>query len=457
MRGRIASSISGSQSSSSATPALAARSRELAERVLEHRRDRRRAERHDARSRLELAQEEDLVDELGDLHDLGHRLLHERPHVLSGQQRRLEQGEQAGERGSQLVRDRGREAGAELLVGGQVALAREVDEALATPVHLVRHDERDHAALAGHEVGRQLVPFADPLDALARPVAREQDPVRLVEHDDGLPALLDEHAAANRLGVHSHPSNTRFAQCFRAHHGAQTHISVNAWRPLPRSDGMYLKNLVIGAAVAAALSLTAVASAAVILGTPGDDLLRGTPDADQISAFAGSDIVYAGAGNDDVRLGEGNDAARAGHGHDAVYGGRGNDMISAGFGGDRLRGGPDSDWVSGGNGRDRVSGNRGDDAVWGNRGADLVFGGWGADLIFGGLGPDRLHALAPDGQRDLLDCGLGRDRAFVLRSERPMTVLVGCEKVYVVDVLTADQQEGELAEADVEADVQLGG
>jgi hypothetical protein len=98
-----------------------------------------------------------------------------------------------------------------------------------------------------------------------------------------------------------------------------------------------------------------------------------------------------------------------------------------------------------------VSGNRGDDAVWGNRGRDSLFGGWGADYVFGGWGPDQLHALAPDGQRDLLDCGLGRDRAYVLRSERRLTVLVSCERVYLVDVLNADQQEGELAEADVEA------
>ena len=40
----------------------------------------------------------------------------------------------------------------------------------------------------------------------------------------------------------------------------------------------------------------------------------------------------------------------------------------------------------------------------------------------------------------------------MLRAERPRTRLVGCEKVYLVDVLTSDQEEGENADADTEAD-----
>ena len=76
-----------------------------------------------------------------------------------------------------------------------------------------------------------------------------------------------------------------------------------------------------------------------------------------------------------------------------------------------------------------MSGNKGDDVVSGNDGHDSVFGGWGADRVFGGSGDDELHALAADGQPDLLDCGPGDDKAFVLRSERPLTRLVGCEKL----------------------------
>jgi hypothetical protein len=72
--------------------------------------------------------------------------------------------------------------------------------------------------------------------------------------------------------------------------------------------------------------------------------------------------------------------------------------------------------------------------------------------VLGESGDDVLHALAPDGQPDVLHCGPGRDKAFVLRSERPRTALVGCEDVEVVEVLTTDQEEGENADADAEAD-----
>jgi Ca2+-binding RTX toxin-like protein len=99
-----------------------------------------------------------------------------------------------------------------------------------------------------------------------------------------------------------------------------------------------------------------------------------------------------------------------------------------------------------------VAGNKGDDAVYGGNGSDSVFGGWGADRIYGGDGNDLLHALAPDGQPDLLNCGRGDDKAYVLRSERPSTRLVGCEALYVVVSLTDDQAEGENSDADAEAE-----
>lgn len=65
-----------------------------------------------------------------------------------------------------------------------------------------------------------------------------------------------------------------------------------------------------------------------------------------------------------------------------------------------------------------------------------------------GDGNDELHALAADGDPDLLHCGPGNDKAWVLPSERPRTQLVGCETVFVVDAPTADQDEGENADAD---------
>ena len=130
----------------------------------------------------------------------------------------------------------------------------------------------------------------------------------------------------------------------------------------------------------------------------------------------------------------------------------GNDLVAGGDGGDRLYGGSDSDRVNGGNGNDRASGNKGPDDVSGGDGNDSLFGGWGADRVFGGSGNDELHALAPDGDVDLLQCGPGHDKAWILRSERPQTQVGGCEVIYVVDVVSPDQDEGENADADTEAD-----
>jgi hypothetical protein len=67
---------------------------------------------------LQLAQEEDVVDELRHLLDLLARLGEERGLVGAGQLGRLEQGQQPGERRPQLVRNRGGEGGSELVVFG---------------------------------------------------------------------------------------------------------------------------------------------------------------------------------------------------------------------------------------------------------------------------------------------------------------------------------------------------
>jgi len=58
-------------------------------------------------------------------------------------------------------------------------------------------------------------------------------------------------------------------------------------------------------AVAGVLLASAVAAAAVVVGTPGNDVLRGTEQADRISGFAGNDLLYARGGGDDVRAGVG--------------------------------------------------------------------------------------------------------------------------------------------------------
>jgi len=73
------------------------------------------AERDDLLAALELREEEDLVDQGAGVLDLGLRLVDQRLHVGAGQVGRVEEREDAGERGAQLVRNRSCEAGAELV------------------------------------------------------------------------------------------------------------------------------------------------------------------------------------------------------------------------------------------------------------------------------------------------------------------------------------------------------
>lgn len=98
--------------------------------------------------------------------------------------------------------------------------------------------------------------------------------------------------------------------------------------------------------------------------------------------------------------------------------------------------GLNSGWVdlSGGAGNDTilldpsVSGSY----VFGDGGADRMTGGDGFDSIYGGKGRDRVTAGAgsdtlflKDGERDVADCGSGRDSVRADRKDR----LKGCEKV----------------------------
>ena len=49
-----------------------------------------------------------------------------------------------------------------------------------------------------------LSPSAQPLDRLARAPARAEHAVVVVEHDDRLAALLEQHPAPGGVGVHAH-------------------------------------------------------------------------------------------------------------------------------------------------------------------------------------------------------------------------------------------------------------
>ncbi len=174
---------------------------EFLDSVLEHGCDGRGSECDDTRARFELGEKEHLVDELGDLVDLATSLLDERRHVLAGECGRLEEGEEAGKRGSKLVGHRSREARPQLLVRRKVAFAREVHESLASSADLIRDDERNDAAPAGQQVRRKRLALVHAVDRLPRAAAREHDPVLVVEDDDRLPALLDERAASDGFRV----------------------------------------------------------------------------------------------------------------------------------------------------------------------------------------------------------------------------------------------------------------
>jgi Ca2+-binding RTX toxin-like protein len=58
-------------------------------------------------------------------------------------------------------------------------------------------------------------------------------------------------------------------------------------------------------------------------------------------------------------------------------------------------------------------------------GRDRLWGGLGEDLLQGGSDNDEIISIAADGQVDVIDCGLGRDRAVA----KPEDSVVNCERV----------------------------
>lgn len=76
--------------------------------------------------------------------------------------------------------------------------------------------------------------------------------------------------------------------------------------------------------------------------------------------------------------------------------------------GEYLAGGGHDDTILGMGGNDTLLGGAGDDRLDGGRGNDVITGGAGADRIDGGPGSDSI--AADDGERDVVECGDGRDR-----------------------------------------------
>jgi Ca2+-binding RTX toxin-like protein len=141
-----------------------------------------------------------------------------------------------------------------------------------------------------------------------------------------------------------------------------------------------------------------------------------TPERDTVACGAGTDIVDADkldvVGADcevvavasRVLLTNGADRFTAFRSGLSVFGRRGNDVITGAF-------------------QDRMDGGRGRDRLNGGDGVDVLTGGPGRDRLFGGTGNDVLRAR--DGERDLVSCGKGKDRATVDRKD----AVLSCEKV----------------------------
>jgi Ca2+-binding RTX toxin-like protein len=118
------------------------------------------------------------------------------------------------------------------------------------------------------------------------------------------------------------------------------------------------------------------------IGTDGADVMRGTDGDDSIVGLGGDDVIH-GLGGFDRLTGDGNAATAPG-----------NDQLLGGGGSDDLVGGAGSDRLYGEGGNDHVS-------------ADFLFSD-GTDAVEGGQGDDIVYAV--EGQRDVIDCGPGRDQ-----------------------------------------------
>jgi Ca2+-binding RTX toxin-like protein len=167
-------------------------------------------------------------------------------------------------------------------------------------------------------------------------------------------------------------------------------------------------------------------------GQVGDDCLYGMDGNDTLIGDDGLDLLVGGNGNDKAFGGAGNDKVFGNLGADTLNGNDGRDRISAGAGNDKLYGDAGDDLLLGSAGNDRLSGGLGNDTLSGGEGRDLLFGSAGKDSINAGKGTDRVDAGAGndiinvrDGQKDVVNCGLGRDSVTADKKD----VLRGCERV----------------------------
>ena len=149
-------------------------------------------------------------------------------------------------------------------------------------------------------------------------------------------------------------------------------------------------------------------------GTSAADALAGTPAGDAIFGLGGRDLLSGLAGDDCLLGGSEADRLLGGPDADRLQGDRGNDVAAGGAGRDRLLGG---------DGKDRLSGESGNDTLAGGSGNDTLTGGRGRNGYAAGSGNDTVNAR--NRQRERVDCGPGRDKASVDRSDRVRR----CERV----------------------------
>ncbi len=117
---------------------------------------------------------------------------------------------------------------------------------------------------------------------------------------------------------------------------------------------------------------------------PCSNRIEGTGDRDKLGGTKGSDRIVGRQGNDSIK-------GRAGD--DCLLGKGGNDKIAGNGGGDNVRGG---------GGKDKIKTQGGGDVIRAGRKADKIKSGGGKDTI-----------RAARGGRDVIDCGPGKDKAFI--------------------------------------------
>jgi undecaprenyl-diphosphatase len=220
----------------------------------------------------------------------------------------------------------------------------------------------------------------------------------------------------------------------------------------------------------------------VVVGGPGDDTILGRKGFDRLFGNDGNDNINGLADNDRIRGNAGNDILRGDnsevgdlYSRDKLWGGTGDDQLFGGDAHDVLLGGAGNDLLNGEDGPDRLAGGQGDDTENGGNGNDRMFANQGADTLDGGPGNDRLFALAQvdvpnpgvdtvrggdgndvirtsDGEADVVNCGLGSDRAIldiydVIEDATPANPNGSCERVVRVSPSPQDQAQENGTEA----------